>query len=208
MTLRRSAAVLLAGATLLLTSCAAAADAGGSAAPPGAALAALTPENPTGEVLAQGTVLDDGTTATLCLGAVAESAPPQCSGIPLVGWSWDGLTDAATAGGSTWGTYAVRGVYDGESFTVRDTPVPLALFDAIALPDPTGGKAGAASAQDAATIQSIVPDALGSGYLGSYEQDGWVYVDVIWDDGTWQRAADQDFGAGKVIIRSALRSVD
>ena len=72
MTLRRSAAVLLAGATLLLTSCAAAADAGGSAAPPGAALAALTPENPTGEVLAQGTVLDDGTTAKLCLGAVAE----------------------------------------------------------------------------------------------------------------------------------------
>ncbi|MDT3343796.1 hypothetical protein [Microbacterium aquilitoris] len=204
---RRSFAVLVAGAALLLTSCAAAADAGGSAAPPGSALAALTPENPTGEVWGQGTILDDGSAVELCLGAVAESAPPQCSGIPVAGWSWDGKLDATSTGGSTWGAYAVWGSYDGTTFTLTRTPVPLALFDAMPAPDPTEGKTGSATAEDIATIEEIVPDAIGNDMLGMHDQDGWVYVDVIWDDGTWQKAADQDFGTGKVIIRSALRSV-
>lgn len=204
---RRSLAALVAGAALLLTSCAAAADAGGSAAPPGAALAALTPEAPTGEVIAQGTVLDDGSSVELCLGAVAESAPPQCSGIPLSGWSWAGLDDAASMGDATWGTYAVYGTYDGDAFTVTRTPVPLALFDPVAAPDPTEGKPGTATAADVASMQDAIPDAIGDAYLASSEQDGWVFVDVVWDDGTWQEAADQDFGAGKVIVRSAIREI-
>ncbi|MCM3696568.1 hypothetical protein [Microbacterium oleivorans] len=215
MTIRRSGfsvlagSALLAGAALLLTSCApGAADAGADSAPPGSALAALTPEPPTGEVLGQGTVLDDGSSAKLCLGAVAESAPPQCAGIPLAGWSWEGVADAAVMSGSTWGTYAVWGTYDGDTLTVTRAPVPLALFDAMPLPDPTRGEPGTATAADIDTVQSIVPDAIGAAYLGSYDQDGWIHVDVIWDDGTWQRAADQDFGAGKVIVRSALRLVE
>jgi hypothetical protein len=207
MTHRRTAALLLAGAALLLTSCATTADAGDSAAPPGAALAALTPEMPSGEVVAQGTVLDDGSGAELCVGAVAESAPPQCSGIPLVGWSWEGLDDAVSSSGSTWGSYVVQGTYDGESLTVTGAPMSLALYDPMALPDPTDGEPGSATADDVRTIQEAVPDALGDAYLGSYDQDGWVFVDVVWDDGTWQQAADDDFGAGKVIIRSALRPV-
>ncbi|MFI8632084.1 hypothetical protein ACIGEP_05770 [Microbacterium sp. NPDC077663] len=215
MTIRRSTAsllsgtALLAGAVLLLTSCStSAAGAGGDAAPAGAALAALTPEPPDGEVWGQGTVLDDGSSAKLCLGAVAESAPPQCSGIPLLGWSWDGLTETATTAGSTWGTFAVWGTYDGDAFTVTRTPVPLALFDAMPAPDPTQGRPGTATPTDVDTIHAVAPEAIGDAYLGSYDQDGWVYVDVIWDDGTWQRAADQDFGADKVIVRSALRLVE
>ncbi|WP_065570655.1 hypothetical protein [Microbacterium oleivorans] len=204
---RRSLAALAAGAALLLTSCAAAADAGGTAAPPGAALAALTPDAPTGEVIAQGTVLDDGSSVELCLGAVAESAPPQCSGIPLSGWSWAGLDDAASVVDATWGTYAVYGTYDGDTFTVTRAPVPLALFDPVAAPDPTGGKTGTAAASDVTSIHKAVPAAIGDAYLSSSEQDGWVLVDVVWDDGTWQKAADQDFGAGKVIVRSAIREV-
>lgn len=211
MTLRRSAAALLAGtvalagATLLSACSAGPSAAGGDTAPPGSALSALTPDAPTGEVLGQGMVLDDGSAATLCLGAVAESAPPQCSGIPLIGWSWEGLADATTTSGSTWGTYAVWGTYDGDAFTVTRTPVPLALFDAMPAPDPTQGERGEATASDVDTVQTVAPDAIGDAYLGSYDQDGWVYVDVVWDDGTWQRAADQDFGAGKIIVRSALR---
>ncbi|CAL4859633.1 hypothetical protein [Microbacterium sp. MM2322] len=204
---RRSAAVLLTGAVLLLTSCAATAEAGGDAAPPGAALAALTPENPTGEVISQGMVLDNGTTVELCLGAVAESAPPQCSGIPLAGWSWDGLDDAVSSGGATWNTYAVSGTFDGDTLTVTRTPIPLALFDPIAAADPTKGKPGKASVADVTSIQSTIPDAIGDAFFGASEQDGWVFADVVWDDGTWQKAADQDFGAGKVIIRSALKPV-
>lgn len=210
MTRRRPAALsLFAGAALLLTSCAAGtADAGGDAARPGAALAALTPDPPSGEVLGQGMVLDDGTTATLCLGAVAESAPPQCSGIPLSGWSWEGLMDATTTSGTTWGSYAVWGTFDGDTVTVTRTPVPLALFDAMPAPDPTRGEPGEATAADVGTAQAVASDAIGDTYLGSHDANGWLYLDVVWDDGTWQDAADQDFGAGKVIVRSALRLVE
>ena len=58
----------------------------------------------------------------LCLGPVAESYPPQCSGIPLEGWSWEGVEGSETSGDVRWGTYAVQGTYDGESLTVTAPP--------------------------------------------------------------------------------------
>ena len=54
-------------------------------------LGSLWPAPPEGEVVGQGTVMDVGGEVELCLGAVAESYPPQCSGIPLTDWSWDGV---------------------------------------------------------------------------------------------------------------------
>ncbi len=61
-----------------------------SDAPPGHSLGSLSPAPPEGEVVAQGTVMDVGGHVELCLGAVADSYPPQCSGIPVANWSWDG----------------------------------------------------------------------------------------------------------------------
>lgn len=208
---RRLAAALVAGTCLLLASCASATTPSPGAAPasaPDQGLGAVSPGLPDGEVRGQGTVLDDGTSAKLCLSAVAESAPPQCSGIPLVGWTWDGVDGKETMSGTTWGAYAVQGTYDGESFTVTQPPIMLALYDPIPLPDPTGGRAGTATDAEISEMQDALPERLGDAFLGSSAENGWLWADVLWDDGTWQDAADGEFGASKVVIRSALRSLD
>ena len=72
-----------------------------------------------------GLVLEsEGRGPELCLGAATDSAPPQCRGIPLEGWSWDDVPGETSSGGGTWGEYRVVGAYDGESFTVTEASVP------------------------------------------------------------------------------------
>ncbi|MBW9094729.1 hypothetical protein JNB62_13630 [Microbacterium jejuense] len=203
----RPLGIVAAGALVLLAATACATSSSG-AGTPHPSLGAVTPVPPQGEVTATGTVLDAGGDVRLCLGPVAESFPPQCSGIPLEGWSWDGVEGAETSGDTTWGAYAVRGTYDGESFTATQPPVLLALYDPIALPDPTDGKPGAGDDATLAAIQAELPGRLGDSYLGSTPQDGWLWVDVVWDDGTWQDAADAEYGADLVVVRSAIRDMD
>ena len=172
--------------------------------PPPAALGAITPVPPEAEVAATGTVLDAAGAVQLCLGPVAESYPPQCTGIPLEGWSWDGVEGAESSGDVTWGAYAVRGTYDGTSFTVTQPPIQLALYDPFRPEDPTGGKPGAGDEATLADIQEELPERLGDAYLSSSPQDGWLWVDVVWDDGGWQDAANAEYGDDTVIIRSAM----
>jgi len=205
--LAAAAVTAVAVACLALSGCASAATPASSAddAP---RLGEVSPGLPDGEVVGQGMVLGDGADgAQLCLGAVAESAPPQCAGIPLAEWSWDGLDGFETTGGVKWGSYAVQGTYDGTTFTVTQPPIMLALYDPMIPADPTGGEPGAGSEDDLLAIQEELPERLGEAYFGSYPQDGWLFVDVLWDDGTWQDAADGEFGADTVIIRSALRQI-
>jgi hypothetical protein len=72
-----------------------------------------------------GTVLDkQGVGPQLCLGAVAESLPPQCRGVPLVGWDWAKVEGEQTAGDTTWGEYRVVGTYDGQRLTPTEPPGP------------------------------------------------------------------------------------
>ncbi|OAZ39606.1 hypothetical protein CBF90_03820 [Microbacterium sp. AISO3] len=179
----------------------------GCASTPAAGPTSLDPAPPSSEVVAQGTVLDDGAGAELCLGAVAESAPPQCSGIPLEGWDWASVTDATTMSGATWGAYAVQGRYDGSSLTVTASAVPLALYDPMPLPDPTGGVPGAADDATLRDVEQRVHDTLGDSVLASGAYDGRLWVTVIWDDGTLQDAADAEFGADVVVIQSAMREI-
>lgn len=205
------AVALGAASVIALSGCATTAGAGGvpaaSDAPAGASLGSLWPAPPDGEVIAQGTVLDADGEAQLCLGAVAESYPPQCAGLPITNWSWDDVEGSETSGTTTWGAYAVQGTYDGEEFTVTQPPIMLALYDPMAPADPTGGSPGAGEDAELVEIQEELPDRLHDAYLGSYPDNGWLWVDVTWDDGTWQDAADADYGADKVVIRSALRPV-
>jgi hypothetical protein len=56
----------------------------------------------------------------LCLGGVAESLPPQCSGLPVAGWDWDQVEGEESVRGTTWGDFHVVGTYDGDTFTVFD----------------------------------------------------------------------------------------
>lgn len=69
------------------------------------------------------TVMDQDGTPELCLGAVAESYPPQCGGPELVGWDWDdyGSDTYEEEQGTRWGQYVVRGTYDpdGDTFEVE-----------------------------------------------------------------------------------------
>ena len=58
----------------------------------------------------------------LCLGGIADSSPPQCAGVPLRGWDWEGVAGQASANGVTWGEYRVVGQYDGMSMTVTEPP--------------------------------------------------------------------------------------
>ncbi len=61
----------------------------------------------------------------LCLAGVAESYPPQCSGLPLAGWSWDVLEGEQSANGTTWGEAYVAGTWDPAAhvFTVTSARI-------------------------------------------------------------------------------------
>jgi hypothetical protein len=113
-----------------------------------------------------------------------------------------------SSGSATWGAYAVQGGFDGKTFTVTEPPVMLALYDPMPLSDPTGGRPGAAEEAELLEIQQTLPELLGASYLSSYPDDGRLRVDVVWDDGTWQNAADHDYGVDVVLFVSAIRLVE
>ncbi|MDP3209138.1 MAG: hypothetical protein Q8M65_08305, partial [Rhodoglobus sp.] len=169
MMLRRAAfasLTVVAAGVLLLTAC--------TTATPGS-----TPEPVDAQVHGQGTVIQVGDAAPLfCLGAVAESYPPQCSGPELVGWNWDAAEGYETAGDVTWGAYAVTGKWDGSRLTVSDA-IMLALYDPMPFVDPLRDPAneGSTSADDLATVQNdIVKDAPVEILI----------AEVVFDDGSIQ----------------------
>lgn len=178
---------------------------GSAPAPTSGVLPTAAP--PAGQVTAAGTVIDDGDQAQLCVFAVMESYPPQCSGVPLDGWNWDVADGSETSGTITWGGYAVSGTFDGERFTMTDPPIPLALYDPIAPEDPTRGEDGTTSDAELQRIQDELSDRLGADMSVSTAR-GYVWVGVLWDDGTLQDALDGAYGGGVVIVTSALREVD
>jgi hypothetical protein len=62
----------------------------------------------------------------LCFGEVLQSLPPQCvpgAQLAVTNWRWDGLGGEASQG-ARWGYYHVRGVFDGDSFTLTSSPGP------------------------------------------------------------------------------------
>lgn len=106
------------------------------------------PANPgsgPGRYEADGTVLespDHG--AELCLGGIAESYPPQCSGLPIPNWDWSKVEGEESASGTTWGTFHVVGTYDGSAFTILEVgiyePPSSDHVDFTApCPEPSGG---------------------------------------------------------------------
>lgn len=208
--------LLLAAASVLglLTLSACATGPAGSPAPTntggpsGQSLEDVRPSLPDGRVIGVGTVLDVAGDVQLCLGAIMESYPPQCSGVPLDGWTWDGVDGSETSGETTWGAYAVYATYDGERLTNTDPPILLALYDPIRPEDPTGGVDGTTSDADLTRIQDDISARLGADALGVGTDRGYVWVQVVWDDGTLQNAADAEFGDDVVIVTSSLREID
>ena len=206
-TSRRLLATTIAVLALTLTACATPrADA--PAAQPSPRFGDVHPDPPQGDVLVQGTVMDKAGAVSLCVGPIAQSYPPQCAGIPLEGWDWGAADGFETAGDSTWGAYAVTGTFDGETITSSAPPIPLALFDPMLPDDPTGGEPGHTSEAELLTIQQTAQDRLDDGVQSSFVENGYVRLQVLWDDGTYQDAADAEFGDKVVIVESLMRPVN
>lgn len=85
----------------------------------------------------------------LCLGGVAESYPPQCGGVPVIGWSWADQPQSSyeEAGKVRWGEFAVTGRFDGARLALTravpsaqgDAPDQVREPEAVPCPEPDGG---------------------------------------------------------------------
>jgi hypothetical protein len=60
---------------------------------------------------------------------VEDSLPPQCGGLPVVGWDWDTVEGEERVGDTTWGEWHVTGTFDGERFRLTEPPGPPLLGD-------------------------------------------------------------------------------
>jgi hypothetical protein len=215
----RSTATLLATAALLLGGCGSPTAApgrqmafpspsGSVTAPPATSLPVPRVPPPRETVTGEGLVLQNGDRPPqLCLGPVAASWPMACDGLPLVGWSWATAPphDESTFGGkvSRSGSYAVTGRFDGRALTVTGV-VPLAPGGMSADPTPRPSAPPGLDAERWAAIDGGLAATPGLVMRGR-EGDGPILVTVVYDDGTIQAWADASFGAGTVVVTSALR---
>jgi hypothetical protein len=174
--------------------------------------AATAPPTPSasGPVSAVATVLQEGDgPPELCLGGVAESLPPQCGGPEIAGWDWDAV-DADSAQGTTWGEYAVEGTWDGETFRLTEAAAapdewPVAPDDPRLDPHNAGAVGPDTPESEAQQLQNEVFDHLDG--LTGWIENGYVWVTVVYDDGSIQRYADDKYGADTVAVQSALRDI-
>ncbi|RJT77792.1 hypothetical protein D6T63_14695 [Arthrobacter cheniae] len=203
---------------VLLAACATPGDPGGEPdATPGVSPAASpsqTPAAPAGEfsapaadgvMIGQGTVLQVGGAAPqFCLGGIAESYPPQCTGPEIADWDWAQAQQSETASDVTWGAYAATGTWNGTVFTRTGVPIPLALYDTVPLEDPLAGRQGSTGRQDLDRILQEI--GVGEQLVASGVRSGFVTVTVVYDDGSIQAHMDAEYGPDVVVVLSALRS--
>lgn len=191
----------LAFGTLLLSGC---------ATPPasnGDPTGTTAPLPVAGELQGQGMVRQKGAeTPQLCLGAIMESYPPQCTGPPLTNWDWSKVEDEEAASGVTWGSYLVNGTWDGVQFTQTKDPIPLSLYDP---PRPTAlaweGTAGSGSEAQLELIRAEIFSSHEPSVLGSWTTNGYLILNVFYDDGALQGEMDARYGPNLVLVQSALR---
>lgn len=111
---------------VLLTACAGRPEALGPAGPAEqvgtvpAAEPELVPDGYAGRFAATGTVLEDKSGPRFCT-TVQESLPPQCGGLDITNWKWDGLKHES-AGNAKWGEYELIVSYDGQRLTLAEPP--------------------------------------------------------------------------------------
>lgn len=164
-----------------------------------------------GEVIGQGTVLQvDDAPPVFCLGGVMLSSPPQCEGPEIVGWDWKGVDGAETAGGVTWGAYALQGTWDGERFTLTRPAMLLALYDPMPVEEPRLDEENAGSTPEdrLLDIQGELSESAELQPLLSWPQNGYLFATYLYDDGDLQRYLDDRYGAEVVRVVSALRPVE
>lgn len=199
--MRITLAAGVAAASLVLVACGS--DGATTATDPSSARPTEVPAAP-GPVDTRGlvTVMDTGT-PELCLGPVAESWPPQCSGPEIDGWDWaDHGGVFEHQGDIRRGSFAVSGTWDGTTFGY-ESAVPGALYDPMVepstpYPEPSV-EHSPAELQDIAEEVGDLP-----GAQGAYADGGRVLVDVVYDDGSLQDWVDETYGVGVVVVSSML----
>lgn len=148
-------------------------------------------------------VIDDGEGTEICLGPVAESYPPQCSGPELRDWDWSSHEgDYDEAAGQRFGTFLLRGTWDGTAMTATaiapgsgETP-----FEQGPPPAPADGPA-----RTEEQLAGIAEDLLAiDGVIEAGAEGGRVHARAVYDDGTVQGWADATYGEGVVVVSSAL----
>ncbi|MGC5077556.1 hypothetical protein [Agrococcus sp. DT81.2] len=168
-------------------------------------LADLPMPSATEPVLAIGTVLEQDGAPTLCVGFVAESAPPQCAGMELIGWDWAAF-EHQDSGGVRWTQgVAIEGTYDAaaQTFTATGEPMSAAAIQLPAIETPQGDL-------DEATVSAIQDDLEPlmlerPDILGSWSENGTLVLNVTYDDGSVQAALDDIYGTGVAFVVPALR---
>ncbi|MBZ5737582.1 hypothetical protein [Nocardioides mangrovi] len=151
-------------------------------------------------------VIDRGDGPVLCVGVVATSLPPQCDGPALAGWSWrEHRGGFESRAGVRFGSFALTGTYDGDTFTVVDAG-PTADLKMLTRPGlPVSDTRGDADVDVAGLQESLTTV---GGFLLASHRGGVVHLEVVYDDGTLQRRLDEKYGAGRVQVRSALVPVE
>lgn len=172
-------------------------DPAGPAGPPALALPAQV------RTAGLAMVMDTGQGPEVCLGPIAESWPPQCSGPALRGWRWADHELHEKQGKIRWGSFAITGSWDGEALTASDA-TPAALYDAMYV-EPTQPPAPKppVEAGELQRIAEELPDLL-PGVEGTYAAQTHVLADVLYDDGSLQEWADATYGEGVVQLLVAL----
>ncbi len=123
--------------------------------------------------------------AELC-GAVAESYPPQCGGLPVTGWDWDAV-EHEEAEGVRWGSFIVTGTFDGKSLVLTEEPVATAEVDMADYPSlqyeepEIGDPAEDLSAEELQAIADAVAAEFPRYVYGGWadEQNGVALIDTL-----------------------------
>jgi len=148
-------------------------------------------------------VIDDGEGTEICLGAVAESYPPQCSGPELRDWDWDSHEgDYEQAAGQRFGTFGVRGTWDGRAMTATAIAPGSGTTPFEQEPPPAPAEGPERTEEQ---LRGIGEDLLAiEGMIDAQPEGGRVHAHAVYDDGTVQDWADATYGEGVVVVSSAL----
>ncbi|SDZ55093.1 hypothetical protein SAMN05421684_6580 [Asanoa ishikariensis] len=128
-----------------------------------------------GRYRVSGAVLENAEHGPQLCRSVGDSLPPQCTGLDIVGWSWDGL-DHEESGGVRWGHFEIVATFDGVRLTLAEPPQPPTVQRpdpepnlTTPCPPPPGGwrvvdeaKATTAAYKEAFELAYAAPDAAGA----------------------------------------------
>lgn len=134
----------------------------------------FAPESYDGRYRVSGTVLENAKHGPQLCRGMQESFPPQCDGLDIVGWSWDGLEHDDRAG-VRWGEFELVATFDGKRLTLSEPPAPPSVRRPGPTPEftspcppPVGGwrvvdaaKATEAALKEAVALAESASDAAG-----------------------------------------------